>query len=219
MKVNLTIEQIESMGGHCDTCGSVIKIYRYKINKQIVRVLKAMNEVVKISGENKVNFTKLDNLPYRLQSQRTKMRLHGLIARVKHKDGTQVPNTWLITRKGFDFLNGSTVQEIVVVFNNTVLGHEGRLVSINQVTDELEVIQNNITTPEAEVYKDVRKPKTGMVKRAVFKGRRYDDRLETGREYEIVLDKLMVGRMITLLKPFHMQYRDISAFQNDWRIV
>lgn len=203
-------EFIEQGKGKCDRCHQTIKIYRYKVNQQIATVLRKMREVVELQGENSVNFDKL-NLPYRLSSQRTKMRLHGLIAKVKDATGSQVANTWLITKKGGDFLRGQPIQETVVVYNNQGLGHEGGNVTIHQVMGEPDFEQEAIAPVEAETYGDARRSKTELKLRAIYK--------HTGEESDITIKRMVLGQPIELLSPRHRIYRDIALFQRDWRII
>src|SRR5688572_14977308 len=81
--------------GHCDRCGRVIKIYKYRMNAGMAATLRAMAHVVRESGDTVIDFNKV-KVPYSQATQRTKMRLHGIIA--KHKiDGKQVESKWVIT--------------------------------------------------------------------------------------------------------------------------
>lgn len=164
-----------------------------------------------------VNFDAL-NIPYRLGSQRTKMRLHGLIAKFRGGDGVHVQNTWLITKKGGDFLRGIPVQETVVVFDNQVIGHEGKMVSIESLIDEVVTIADPITTPEADVYHDVRTPKRDATHQAEYVG---PDRvgIKRGERYEITVSRMVMGQPVKVTDPFEFNYRDIAAFQREWKIV
>src|SRR5687767_1802194 len=106
---NQEIEQLEKMAeanrGHCSTCGQTIKIYRYNINKVLTNLLKAMAASVKDSGVNDVDMSTLD-VKYSVRTQVTKLRLHGLIARKRNDEGVQIARHWLITKKGWHYLNG-----------------------------------------------------------------------------------------------------------------
>lgn len=202
--------------GKCDRCQRKISIYRYPINKQAAEVLRAMREEVERVGANEVNFSKL-NLPYRLESQRTKMRLHGLIARVQ-KDGRKIRNTWLITTKGADFLSGEPIDKTVVVFDNQLLGHEGEKITVHSLNDDAGYAEEPIETKQAEVYSDLRTPKRQLEYYAVYRG--YDtDKLKRGVGYNIKIDRLQVGHQVVLTEPISATYPDIAAFTKSWSIT
>ncbi len=212
---------VNENNGVCPHCASKIKIYRYRVNKQIVYILKKMYEA-QTPDEPGVNFTNLD-MPYRLGTQRTKMRLHGLIVRVRNADGTKMADTWRITTKGFNFLQGVPIEEVVVVFANQVIGHEGRLVTIVDVTGEAGDMFGvaGVTPTESRVYHDVRKSIRDRKYEAAFVGR--SSHYQTGETYIIATTKIQMGQPIMVriagVSNSEVAYKDIAEFQRNWKII
>lgn len=211
---------INENNGRCTHCHQAISIDRYAANQQMANVLATMADHVRLTSSNAVNFNDI-NLPYRLASQRTKMRLHGLIAKVKRADGTHIRNTWLITKKGWGWLGGDPIEKVVVSYNNQVLGHEGGLVTIKQVSKDMVVVREAVSEPEAAAIEDVRTPAKSQTMRAVFRGfpLAYQDKFVSGQEYELIIDHLVVGKPINMTAPVDHTYRDIAAFMRDWKII
>lgn len=209
-------------GGRCITCSQTIKIYRYKVNKSHAVFLRAMAAKVEDSGKNDVDISTI-RLSYSVRTQVTKMRLHGLIARVKDDNGAQKPRRWLITHKGWSFLDQDTIKEKVVVYNNQVLGHEGNLVSIWTVLGEPAVPQTEhieqepVTEKESKVYSDVRMAKKTYEVRALFKNKNTGGKFKAGGYYDLTIGNLQMGKPVNILKPHKMSYPDIAAFQRDWQ--
>lgn len=211
----------EENHGNCDRCRRKISIYNYSVNKQMLEVLEAMRDEVERTGLNEVNFSRL-NLPYRLESQRTKMRLHGLIAQVK-QDGKKVGNTWLITAKGGGFLSGEAIQKTVITFDNHLLGHEETFVTKYALTDDASYQEEAITPKQAEEYSDLRTPRRQLQYIAVY-NHMSSGELVKGRSYSLLVDRLQVGHPVTIsiedlpaMKP--ITYADIAAFNRRWRIL
>lgn len=221
------IESIETMidsnKGHCTTCHQTIAFYRYAVNKQIATVLKAMRARIDETGVNEISFDDLE-LSYELKTQRSKLRLHGLIAKVKDAEGNNVANTWLITKKGGDFLRGAEIQKYVKVYNNQVIGHEGGFVTINRLDIESEINQELISEAEAAVFSNVRTAKKPTLV-AEYK-HRYSSKLDYGKAYELHIEKLQYGKPVhvtVLVGPdpyeLNLAYKDIAAFHGDWKII
>lgn len=216
----------EANDGRCDKCHQTIKIYRYKISKAHALFLRAMADEVRNSSINDIDISTI-GLAYSVRSQVTKMRQHGLIARVKNEKGAQIPRRWLITHKGWDFLNGKPIASKVVVFNNQVLGHDDGLTTIYSVLGEKfdsmapKYEEAPVTKAEARTYENVREPQKYMVVKAIYNGL-YTD-YENGRKYELQIKKLVVGQPVVVIgidrKPVKLEYKDIASFQKTWRAV
>lgn len=213
------VDIADKNNGHCDRCNRVIKIYKYKISAGHARTLKAMAQHLTNTGKKTVNFNDLDNdIRYSAATQRTKMRLHGLIAKYK-ENGVHVASQWVITTKGFKFLAGQDIPEKVIVFDNQVLGHEGGFTNIKRLTGEEGVYEETpITTAEAEVYNDVRTPRKNTKYHAQFKGKTVP-RFDVDKVYEIEIERLEIGRPIQLVTPFKATYKDIAEFYKYWKIL
>lgn len=215
------VKEQDHGSGLCEHCGQVIKIYRYSLNKTLADFLWRMANRASETGNQKVDISTL-GMAYSQRTQVTKMRLHGLIARVKNDEGTQEPNHWLITTKGYEWLRGGAIAEKVVVFNNQVIGHDGREVTIKDVTGvtlpATEAMEGEgITEPEAKAYTDLRKPRKGVHLTAVWRGS--FGGLIKGQTYQLELKRLQIGQPVVMLKPFSSVYRDIAAFEKEWQII
>ncbi len=217
-------KEAEHNNGRCSKCNQTIKIYRYKINKTHASFLKAMANAVRDTGVNDVDISTI-GIAYSTRTQVSKIRQHGLIARIKNAEGKQIPRRWLITHKGWEFLNGQAIPEKVIIYNNQVLGHDGADVTIYKVLSERfdpqEPIyaETPVSEPEARTYSEVRQPKKRMEIQAVYKGRGYDTGYQAGQQYDLVLDRLQLGKPVKVLAPHAREYRDIAAFQKDWRAL
>lgn len=229
--MQISTEQIQTLeleternNGRCSTCHQTIKIYRYKINKIHATFLKEMAKAVVDSDKNDVDISTI-GLAYSVRTQVTKMRLHGLIAHIKTADGSNTPRHWLITSKGWNFLNGKSIPSKVVVYNNQVLGHGDTTLNIYEVLgerfDPKTPLYNEtlVSEPESRTYNDVRTPKKVMEVQAVYRGTRYNKKYNVGATYKLVLQRLQMGQPVVITFPEEMSYRDIAAFQKDWRAL
>lgn len=207
--------------GHCDRCKRVLKIYKYTANAAMAKLLRAMAARQYLTGSMEINLTEL-GLPYAVASQQTKTRLHGLIVQVKNEDGSRKASTWRITRKGFEWLRGEGIPEKVIVFDNQVIGHDGRDITIHEISPELQYQEEEISLPEAEVYHDVRTPVKNVVYRAIFKGQSYfkEKLLRANQEYSIEVSRMQVGKPVEVsVNGTMLEYKDIAAFQKNWKII
>lgn len=124
--------------GTCKHCGRKIQLYKYKITPSMVYLLKDMARITcrqaseRESNPRYVDMADVDR-PFSVKAQTAKLRLHGLVAKVKDGKGAHIPRTWIVTKKGWKFLAGKPVQARVTVYNNTVLGHSGGLCVIDQI--------------------------------------------------------------------------------------
>lgn len=220
----------EANDGHCPTCSQTIKIYKYGVNKATAVFMRAMADNIRNTGVNDVDISTI-GIAYSVRSQVSKIRQHGLIARVKDERGVQIASRWLITTKGWAFLNGKPIPTRVIVFNNQVLGHDDGLVTIHGILGETfdphkPVYEEAPISPtEARTYDDVRQKRKDMVVQATYRGTKYNTSFEVGQVYELVLDHLIVGRPINAKVrrergvAHDLNYKDIAAFQRDWRTV
>lgn len=225
----LTIEQIVSLeleaeqnDGRCSHCTQTIKIYRYTVNKTVAAFMRAIADEASKTGVNDVDISTI-GIPYSTRTQVSKIRQHGLIARVKDERNVQIPSRWLVTTKGWNFVNGRDIPARVVVFNNQVLGHDGGTVTIHSVMGERRdpnaplYIQTPVSEAEARTYNNVRTPLKRFKIHAKFKG--YGSGLKQGSIHELEIERMVVGQPIKLLEPIQSTYKDIARFQNDWEVV
>lgn len=215
-------KEAEQHGGHCSNCHQTIKIYRYGISTSMVRVLKTMAKATDKNSGRAIDVDKLD-LRHSDRTQLTKMRFHGLVAKVKD-DGVQIPRHWLITRKGWAFLGNELIPAKVLVYNNQVLGHEDGTTEIKRVSgeaDDYDAIP--VTEPQARVLHDVRTPVKQMTMQAEWLGYSSTN-LVKGQVYTILVDRLQVGRPVyvtikEILQTEPMKFNDIAAFGRSWKVT
>lgn len=219
----------EANDGKCDRCGQTIKTYRYRLNRTHAMFMKAMADKGSEIGKNDIDIGDL-NISYSIRTQITKLRLHALVARVKNTNGAQILRHWLITHKGWNFLKGEPIPSQVIVFNNQVLGHGDELTTIRTVlgvpiTKDLDNYEEvPVTKQEAKQYQDVRKPRRKLEYLAEFRGRSNKE-FNKGELYNLNIDRLQMGKPVKIevvssssKETFKMVYRDIAAFQKEWRV-
>lgn len=215
--------------GTCTHCHQTIKIYRYGISDSMVRVLVQMAKRTKLQlegGDKAGRSIDVDILDLRHseRTQITKLRFHGLLAKVKNDDNTQIARRWLITRKGWEFLAGSAVPAKVVVYNNQVLGHDGGTTDIRRITGgNGDYEEQAISEAESRAYAHVREPEYDKAVRAVWLGHSIGQ-LVKGQTYTVKMQKLQVGKPIKIQVPGrepqgNMEYKDIAAFGKSWQVV
>lgn len=208
-------KEAEKNNGHCTHCSQTIKIYRYGISTSMVRVLKAMAKATQHPGQA-IDADKLD-LKHSERTQLTKMRFHGLIAKVK-KDGHQVPRNWVITTKGWQFLGNKPVPAKVIIYENQVLGHDGGETTIKRIAGlASDFEQQPISEPEARAYANVREPVRHQKLTCEYVGMATSTR-KKGDIVELEIERLQTGKPIKIVAPFVGSYRDIAAFARDWKV-
>lgn len=119
----------------CPHCGASMKMYWHKITPGMTRALAKMRKAVSIKGENDIRIDKLPKsiaLNHVERCNWQKLRIHGLVARVK-EDGQVKRGRWLITNKGYDYLYGMAIHESVQSFRNKVVDHSPEMVTISEV--------------------------------------------------------------------------------------
>jgi hypothetical protein len=204
--------------GECPTCHQNIKFYTYTVNKAAAVFLRAMAGCGNEKQVKEIDISQL-GLSYSVRTQMTKLRLHGLIARVLDGDGNHKANVWRITRRGWALLRGEPIPKKTTVYNNQTLGHSDELITIAEIMSDREQHQpfwsEPATVEEARTYHDVREPQRHMKLQAV----RMSGSKPGHESQEIEIDRLEVGKPIRILSPFEYEYRDIAAFRRAWRVV
>lgn len=225
------IREIAESTGVCPTCLQSVSINLYGISPTMVETLKELAKITKNQLDDlkdRAVDVRTTDLDHNHRSSLSKLRQHGLIAKVKGDDGRQIAGHWLVTRKGFDFLNGSEVDTRVEIYNNTVLGHVDGTTNIHEVlkadklANDSEMIENKKIAPaQAAALGSLRDkaPAGKTIKHsAEYVGNKYNTAVTVGHIYEIEITPLVTGKPITLIKPFDYEYKDISAFMRDWKI-
>lgn len=204
--------------GHCTHCHQTIKIYRYGISTTMVTVLRQMAKQV---GRGAIDVDKLD-LKHSERTQLTKMRFHGLVAKVK-EDGRQVARHWIITTKGWQFLGSHEIPAKVIVYNNQVLGHDGGTTSIARVGGEADDYDEiPITEAESRTLAHVREPVRQTTMQAEWQGYTSAN-LVKGQVYTLLVDRLQVGKPVVvtikeIMQTEPMKFNDIAAFGRSWKV-
>lgn len=204
--------------GLCTNCHQSIKIYRYSISTSMVYVLKAIGKASRMGGDV-IDVGKLD-LDHNERSQLTKLRLHGLIAKVK-KDQHHIPRHWVVTTKGWQFIGGSDVPAKVVIYNNQVLGHDGGTTNIKRVTGMPgDFEKQSISEAESRTYASIRKPEYDKVVTAEYLGYSSGEFVK-GQEYTIKMSRLQVGKPLHVQTPMggEQEYKDVAAFARTWKVT
>ncbi|MFA4833605.1 MAG: hypothetical protein WC619_02015 [Patescibacteria group bacterium] len=108
----------------CPHCGEYpSKKYKYHLDDLDVATLLKIWQAVIEQKSNRIDVSNI-NLDQSERLRLTQLRFHGLVAKVKNAFGKQVPNTWLITERGADFLHGRVaVPAWVITFRNHVIDH------------------------------------------------------------------------------------------------
>lgn len=224
-QAKLLEKEAEENNGKCTHCHHSINIYSYPVNKVMVKFLKAMAVETDATGLREIDVEKVSTVHHE-RTQITKLRIHGLIAKVKDEKGHHKARMWVITKKGWSFLRGGEIERKVVIYNNQVLGHEGGMVTIKRIDNaSQDYEQKGITAPEAKVLSDVRTPQKMTKHEAVYQGMSSGDLLKNAT-YTIRIARLQVGKPVKveldlprLKDPRQFEYRDIAGFQRSWKIV
>lgn len=113
---------------------SAARKYWYKITPGLLDVLFIMVQYVHEQDRNEFTIKEIrDRLKPFQYTQTTKLRFHGLIAKIKDEDGVH-HGKWLITRRAGDFMRNEIVLPVKVqTQNNKVIGYDDFNVSIRDV--------------------------------------------------------------------------------------
>ena len=108
--------------------------YWYKLTPGIIDVLLIMLQYVHETGTNAFTIKEIrDRLKPFQYTQTTKLRFHGLIAKIKDEDD-KFTGKWCITRNGGAFLRNEIVlPQKVQTQNNLIIDHDDITVSVKDV--------------------------------------------------------------------------------------
>lgn len=129
------------MSEHCPTCGQTVREYHHRLDPGLVDALIKFKNAVLHYQRNDINPSEDmgKDSPFELTfAQRaniTRIRFHGLLAKVKKPDGTRKTGHWLLTKRGNEFLTkGLKIPDRVYTKFNRVVGHSVNKVSIKDIT-------------------------------------------------------------------------------------
>ena len=126
---------------HCPNCAGSMMQYVHKLDFYNALLLKLMGDQViegmkrglQFGDANQVHVVTQD-IHDCVRHRTTQCRQLGLIAKVKHADGSHDrENGWLITKRGFAALRGEKVPAAVIVFNNEIKERDDELVTLDEV--------------------------------------------------------------------------------------
>lgn len=132
----MVIEPIkhDNEDGICSACGANIKQYWYKLTPGLIDILIILLDFVHENQRNSFNQKDVrDKLEPYQYTQFTKLRFHGLIAKIKDEDGIW-HGDWLITSRSAEFLRGDiSIPQKVQTFRNRVIGHDDINITVREV--------------------------------------------------------------------------------------
>lgn len=117
---------------YCEACGARCKKYWHGLSQGLVRTLIKIYKGISDKKENSINPYHELQLTTVEHMNMTKLRFHGMIAKVK-EEGEVQRGYWLITQKGAGFLKGARVPTRVQTFRNHVVGHSEDDINITEV--------------------------------------------------------------------------------------
>ncbi len=126
----------------CILCGAGLEKYWHKITPVLVNSLVVAYKLVAKRQANYFSKNELD-LDHSEYGNFQKLRFHALIARYK-VDGDWKKGDWLITRRGFLFLQGKVaIPKRVQTFRNKIVGHDTELVYLKDVVGTEPYVETN----------------------------------------------------------------------------
>lgn len=138
MSTSLKKPKAKTANNVCPHCGAKMQDYWQRLSPGLVNTLVKFRQAILVKKENKVHvpnevvFTKNEYNNFQ------KLRYHGLVAKVKDKEGNRVSAYWLITRRGNQFCKGEiTVPEKVKTYRNKITEYGQRKVNIGHVLDKM----------------------------------------------------------------------------------
>lgn len=123
----------------CYNCSASMKVLTYRFDSLDALLLISMAKEVKKRFENyndftvanQVRITKMD-IPHSVQCRTTQASKLGLVAQLLNIDGKRVPGVWVITRRGWDALNGEPVPASVDVFRGDIVERDDDLITLQE---------------------------------------------------------------------------------------
>lgn len=149
----------------CANCGASMIEYIFEFDALDAIMLLIMGKEVRqrmdvqsmsFTDANKLKVQALDEATYAMKSRTTQMAKLGLIAKVM-VDDRHVPGTWLITRRGFDALEGKPVPRRVTVWRNKIQARTDELITLREAfqryQDKVEATLRRNKEPRSD-YRD-----------------------------------------------------------------
>jgi hypothetical protein len=146
--------------GKCPVCHAKISKYKSQMNivqsKALIKISKGVILKAQTRTFQEANDIFVSHLPNHLElthserSNLSKLRLHGLIAKVK-EDGQVQAGRWLVTKRGWEYLKGQAVPAYIYHFRNKVINSSEETITIGEAmkglySDTIANLQIDIAT-------------------------------------------------------------------------
>lgn len=128
----------------CEYCGATTRKYWYCITPGLIDILLILLDYVHSKNSNNFSAKEVrDRLKPFQYTQMTKLRYHGLIAKIKN--GNEVfTGEWLITGRAAQFLRGDiTIPLKVQTHRNKVIGYDDINVSVREIYGSQPYLEGN----------------------------------------------------------------------------
>ena len=124
----LSLDELMRKGGTCPCCGQYVKMYRYSIAGVAAACL------IRLYGSPEGAFVPVNSIArgHGVGGHWARLRRWGLIEEAINEDTKKrTSGLWRITARGREFVdNKILVPKYVLIYNGTVFGFEGGMVSI-----------------------------------------------------------------------------------------
>jgi hypothetical protein len=147
------------MNDRCPTCNASLKQFWHTLTPGLVSILVKAIEFVHACNRNEFHLQNDLHLTVNEFCNLTKLRFHGLVAKVKGK-----PGYWLITSRGGQFLRGEIrVPLKVLTFRNHVQEHSEELIHIDELKGRIPVFEKEFAYEVQPIPQRVAKPSDSKV--------------------------------------------------------
>lgn len=123
----------------CGNCGASMLEYVFEFDCLDALLLLAMGNEVKEHLNEGLNFTEANQIhvpslstTLAIRCRTTQCSKLGLVAKMKGKNGKQIPGVWVITKRGFDALKGHKVPRSVRVWRTRIEERTDETITLSQ---------------------------------------------------------------------------------------
>ena len=132
----------------CSQCCQTINARKESLSRGIVRSLYKVAQVANVTDLNKVHPRRDANLTISEYNNFQKLRYHGLVAKYK-QNGENISGYWLITKRGYKFLNNEIrIPKYVHIVKNRIMGYGDKKISMLDVVESVTPYFPEISTIE-----------------------------------------------------------------------
>jgi hypothetical protein len=145
----------------CEACGAQMKEWWHTLTPGLVATLIKVVKVIKNSGKNDYHLQVKGELDNNEFSNFPKLRVHGLVARVKDKNTGEVVHAhWLLTAKAGQFLRGEiAIPHKVKTFRGKVKDYSPETRTIADFRGKVSWFESDFNF---EIHDGIIRPKTGV---------------------------------------------------------